>query len=183
MKKIAISMAALAVIAGAVYAGPKEDANQGPTGLGEGILDCSGAARITCGEGGSGNGGAGGTVANYGCTTLSYDGAVEGVFEVCVGGQGTVSVDMTYTQGSSNDLDLFVLGSCDPGDCLGSSLGTSGVENVTLNLAAGTYYAVVDGWNGLSNGSAYNLSVSCQTPCAVPTIETTWGNVKSIYAR
>ncbi|MEZ4651233.1 MAG: hypothetical protein R3E97_21070 [Candidatus Eisenbacteria bacterium] len=182
MKKIAISLAALAVVASAAFAGPKEDANQGPTGLGEGTLDCSGAASITCGGSASGPLGPGGTVAAYGCTTLSYDGAEEAVVEFCVGGAGSVSVDMTYAHGAYNDLDLFVLGSCDPGDCLGASLGTSGAENVTANLAAGTYYAVVDGWNGLADGSGYDLSVSCSTPCTNPVIESTWGAVKSIYA-
>jgi hypothetical protein len=181
MKKIAISLAALAVVASAVYAGPKEDADQGPTGVGEGVLDCSGEA-ITCGGSASGPLGPGGTVAAYGCTTLSYDGAEEAVVPFCVGAQGTVSVDMTYAHSSGNDLDLFILGSCDPGDCLGAATGTSGAENVTLALGAGTYYAVVDGWNGLADGSGYDLSVACDTPCSTPTIESTWGSVKSVYA-
>lgn len=183
MKKFAISMAAVALCSTMAFAGPKEDANQGPTGVGEGVLDCSGAVVLSCGDGATGAIGAGGTVAAYGCTGLSYDFAEEAVYEICVGGSGgTVSVDMNYSHSASADNDLFVLGSCDPSDCLGASLGTSGAENVTLNLGAGTYYAVVDGWEGLADGTSHDISVSCATPCEPsPVIEATWGTIKSVY--
>lgn len=182
MKKIAISLAALVLVAGAAYA-DKASEDQGPTGVGEGVLDCTGAAQVTCGGSASGPLGPGGTVSSYGCTTLSYDGAEEAVVEICTGAAGPLTVDMTYAHNSSNDLDLFLLGSCDPGDCLDASLGVSGVENVSANVPAGTYYAVVDGWIGLADGSGYELRVTCSTPCSNPVIDATWGTVKSVYSK
>ncbi len=183
MKKIAISLAAVAVIATGAFAGPKEDAHQGPTGIGEGALDCTGATYLTCGDFAVGSIGAGGSVAAYGCTGLSYDLAEEAVYEICTGADGDLDVVSTYLHGTYNDLDLFVLGSCDPADCLGGSLGTDGFEQVVVNVPAGTYYAVVDGWNGLADGSDHDVSVSCAQACDVsPTIESSWGAVKSVYS-
>lgn len=183
MKKLVISLAALALASSVALAGPKQDGHQGPTGAGEGVLDCSGAVALSCGDGAVGSIAGGGTVASYACTGLSYDGAEEAVYEVCVGGDGEVTVDVLYAHDdASNDLDLFLLGSCDPSDCIDASLDVSGVESVTAFLPAGTYYAVVDGWEGLANGSDHEISVSCDSPCATPTLERTWGAIKSVYS-
>jgi hypothetical protein len=56
------------------------------------------------------------------------------------------------------DLDVFFLGSCDEADCLyyGNSTFT------TMCLDPGTYYIVVDGYNGAT--SDYTLTVDCFTP-------------------
>lgn len=181
MKKFAISMAAVALCSTMAFAGPKEDAHQGPTGYGEGNLDCSGAADITCGGQASGAIGPGGGVDFYGCTGLFYGGAEEAVYEICTGADGQLAVHMTYTHSGSSDNDLFVLGSCDPADCLGASLGTSGVEDVVVNVPAGTYFAVVDGWEGLADGTGHTVSVACSTPCGTPVVKKSWGGIKSVY--
>lgn len=183
MKKIAMSLVALAIVASGASAA-KIDEDSGPTGIGEGVLDCSGATMLTCGGTGTGVNGPGGTVALYGCTGLDYDFATEVVYEICTPDVGDLTVQMNYVHdGATNDLDLFVLGSCDPADCLGASTAVSGFEEVVVpGAAAGTYYAVVDGWNGLADGSPHDLAVICATPCATPVLETTWGAVKSIYA-
>ena len=138
MKKIAISLAALAVVAGSAFAAKQDEAGPG-NGVSEGVLDCSGAAQVTCGDSVSGPLGPGGTGAAYGCTTLSYDFAEEAVSEICVGADGQLDLTMTYAhEGSTNDLDLFLLGSCDPADCIDSSLLTSGIETISAPVASST---------------------------------------------
>ena len=136
-----------------------------------GALDCTGALIVDCGATATGTCGPGGNVDNtYGCTTLSYLGCEEVVYEICVGGDTDLIVDMTYTHSDANDLDLFLLGSCDEIDCLDSSTGTSGAEQVVAAVGAGTYYAVVDGWNsggGRCDGSGHVVTVSCDEPCLV----------------
>jgi len=182
MKKIAMSLVALAVVASAANAAKVDEMGEG--GFAEGTLDCSSATLLTCGGAGSGANGPGGTVALYACTGLDYDLSSEVVYEICLGADGDLTVDMTYAHdGSYNDLDLFVLGSCDPADCLDFDAATSGVETVTIpGAAAGTYYAVVDGWAGRQDGSPHDLSVTCADACGgTPVEETTWGALKTIY--
>ena len=181
MKTVAITLACL-LVAGAASADQKIDA--GPSSVLGTSLDCTTATPVTCGDVADGTAGPnGGNVANYGCTSLSYDGSTEAVYEVCVATDTFLSVDMLYAHdGATNDLDLFLLGSCSEGDCLDASTGTSGSENVSGNVAAGTYYVVVDGWNGLADGSAHTLTVTCDAPCDPVSVDAaSWGDVKALY--
>ena len=85
-------------------------------------VDCTGAQSATCGDVLIGTVGTtpGGPI-EYGCSTLDYDGCTEAVYEICVAADDQLSVEMTYAHdGSLNDLDLFLLGSCDAVDCLDS---------------------------------------------------------------
>lgn len=183
-KRLLVVLASLAVASGAV-AEDKPVLTGTPDDLQGGLLDCSGASMITCGESQTNTVPAGsGSVATYGCTTLSYDGSAEFVYELCVGGSGgAVNLTMTYSHTTgANDLDLFLLSACDESACIDASLATSGTETISANLAAGTYYVVVDGWNGASDSTPHSLSVACDTPCeATPTEDTTWGSIKSVY--
>ena len=74
---------------------------------------------------------------------------------------GQVTIDMT---GLSDNLELFLLRSCDRGDCMDFSQnpGTSD-EHISAWLNPGTYYVVVDGYNGAT--SNYSLYVDCDNPC------------------
>jgi len=182
MKRVVISLVALAVMASAASADKLSENNSGTSA--EGVLDCSGARAVTCGAVVSGVNGPGGTVALYGCTTLGYDGWSEVVYEICVSGDGNgdLTVDLEYPHADYNDLDLFVLGSCDPADCLGYDAGTSGYERVTIPAAPGIYYAVVDGWEEAgADGSPHHLSILCASGCVSPVEKTTWGALKSVY--
>ena len=67
-----------------------------------------------------------------------------------------VTIDLDYPSGG--DLDLFLLGSQDPTDCI--LHGDTGLT--TECLTAGIYYVVVDGYNGAVN--SYTLSITC-TDC------------------
>lgn len=72
-------------------------------------------------------------------------------------------VDISLT-GLSANLELFLLGACDRGACLQYSQnpGTSN-EIISTYLEPGTYYVVVDGYNGAT--SDYNLLVNCENTC------------------
>lgn len=74
---------------------------------------------------------------------------------------GEVVVNLT---GLSANLELFLLGACDRGECLRYSQrpGTQS-EQITAFLDAGTYYVVVDGYNGAT--SDYTLRVDCANTC------------------
>ncbi len=54
------------------------------------------------------------------------------IYRVAVGADGDLSLEMTYAHSPNNDLDLFLLASCDPLDCLASSAGTSGTESIVM---------------------------------------------------
>jgi hypothetical protein len=178
---IAITVLMLFVV-GAAYAKQHEP---GPSDVQtDGLLDCTNASSITCGETQTNAVGPGlGNVDTYGCTTLLYDSAMEFVYELCIGGNGgQVDIAMTYNHNSStNDLDLFLLGSCEESDCIDASLGTTGTETISAVLSPGYYYLVVDGWGGRQDGSAHDIVVNCSAPCATPVETSTWGEIKSLH--
>ncbi len=64
----------------------------------------------------------------------------------------------------SADLELFLLDACDASACMKFSQnpGLSG-EAISIYLNAGTYFVVVDGYNGAI--SDYTLTVSCSASC------------------
>ena len=61
----------------------------------------------------------------------------------------------------TDDLDLFLLRSSQVSDCIASSTQPASVttEFISVTLEPGTYYVMVDGWNGAI--SKYNLSMTC----------------------
>ncbi|WP_367393055.1 Kazal-type serine protease inhibitor domain-containing protein [Lewinella sp. LCG006] len=72
---------------------------------------------------------------------------------------GPVSISLT---GLSANLELFLLRSCDRGDCMEYSQNSgNNSEYINEYLPAGTYYVVVDGYNGAV--SNYTLLVDCST--------------------
>jgi hypothetical protein len=148
-------------------------------------LDCSGATFVTCSYIVPGQVPAGeGSVTSYGCSGLEYAGSAEVVYQLCVGAEAEVAIRLEYDHvAGANDLDLFLLGSCDPNDCREASVSVTGIENIETTLAAGTYWLVVDGWNGASNGSGHLLEVDCNAPCQPTSIEPeTWAGIKARYS-
>ena len=75
--------------------------------------------------------------------------------------QATGGVVDFVVSGLTADLDLFLVTDCkDPDNTqLAASTGTSSQESISTNLAAGTYYLIVEGYDGAT--SAFNLSVTC----------------------
>ncbi len=147
-------------------------------------LDCHSAIALTCGADTTGTVEAtGGNVSHYPCVGLSYDGSTEAVYAICIEGHTRLQVDVFYDHDSAtNDLDLFLLGSCDESDCLDSDIGTSGIEETDVWVEAGTYYAVVDAWDGRTDGSPHSIRIRCDAPCETSTVETAgWGMIKALY--
>ena len=76
-----------------------------------------------------------------------------------------VSIKMA---GMTADLDMFLLRSTSPADCIAeSSLPlTSGYEYIGAYLEAGTYYLVIDGWSNAV--SDYKLALNCAPSTGIP---------------
>ncbi|MFC1572075.1 hypothetical protein ACFL6M_00595 [Candidatus Eisenbacteria bacterium] len=127
-----------------------------------GLLDCSNAIPINCGDVVQGNNtGLIGTVTTYSCVGWSED-AGEVVYEIVVP-VGECKIITGEITDLTADLDVFFLGSCEETDCLayGNSIFTS------PTMEAGTYYIVVDGYYGAE--SAFTLTVTCMDmPCPTP---------------
>ena len=123
--------------------------------------NCSNAIPVTCGNSYGGNNGTGG----YNYPHYTYNGQTtaesgpEVVYKITIAANTSLTLKLTNLYG---DLDLFLLGSCNGNNAVIALSGNNGANNESLtvnNLPAGTYYIVVDGWNGcISN---YLLTVLC----------------------
>jgi len=131
-----------------------------------GYLDCSQSVPLTCGTPYNGTN-AGGTddVSTYTCgpqLNVENNGP-EVVHTFTTTESGIVTIDLTNL---SANLELFLLSECSRRSCLqfSQNAGNSN-EQIVRNLPAGTYYIVVDGYNGaISN---YNLTVDCSSSCGL----------------
>jgi len=126
-----------------------------------GLLDCTGAVELFCGDVDvAGDNTGDNVITNYGCTTLGYAGNGETVFFFTLASEQSVTI---FMHDFTPDLDLFLLGSCDEEDCLAYSAGVSD-ETVSACLAAGTYYVVVDGYGSTLDGNegAFLIDLTCE---------------------
>ncbi|MCB0539731.1 MAG: N-acetylmuramoyl-L-alanine amidase, partial [Bacteroidetes bacterium] len=120
-------------------------------------LDCSGAVTLTCGVSYHGNtSSAPNVISTYGCNNWTETGP-ERVHTIIPNFTGTLTATISNFTG---DLDVYILGSCDASDCLGTVSSSSATFNGAI--AGQTYYVVVDADDG--SGSAYDLVVDCPTP-------------------
>jgi PKD repeat protein len=133
-----------------------------------GYLDCSQSVSLNCGVTYDGSN-SGGTddVSTYtiGQTLNVENNGPEIVHMFTITEAGLVTIDLT---GLNANLELFLLSACSRRSGLGYSqnAGTSN-EQISRNLPAGTYYVVVDGYNGaISN---YSLTVDCASSCDLNT--------------
>ncbi len=118
------------------------------------VLDCQNAVALTCGVTYSGGAStAPSAISTYGCNFWTETGP-ERVHTIVADGNGKLKASLTNYTG---DLDVYILGSCDPNDCLGTVYPDSAV--VSNAVAGSTYYVVVDADDG--SGSAYDLVVTC----------------------
>ena len=130
-----------------------------------GYLFCGDAVPLTCGEPYYGNNGEGqDNVSLYGCdgNVLNVENnGPERVHSFTVTESGTVSI---YLRDLTANLELFLLRSCDRGDCIDySQRPGNNTEALSAYLEPGTYYVVVDGYNGAV--SDYKLTVDCASTC------------------
>ncbi|MEL6274660.1 MAG: pre-peptidase C-terminal domain-containing protein, partial [Bacteroidota bacterium] len=136
-----------------------------------GYLDCNDAVALTCGVPYHGNNIHGADdVSLYTCgNTLNVENnGPEIVHTFTTNEAGNVTINLS---GLSANLELFLLADCDRGNCLAFSQnpGTNN-EQVIRHLAPGTYYVVVDGYNGAI--SDYQLTVDCSQECQLSHIPT-----------
>lgn len=134
--------------------------------LGCGNLDCSAAVELVCGVTYSGSN-ADGTdmVSGYGCESLINveNNGPEVVHTFTITQSGNVNI---YLSGLTDNLELFLLDDCDRNACIDFSENTGNAdEQINANLLAGTYYVVVDGYNGAV--SNYSLRVECPSGCGM----------------
>ena len=154
MRKMLLLLAALSLVAGTALAGKDEVK---PTGLTRGLLDCTVAIPIACGDVVQGdNTGLPNNVDTYSCTGWNEAGG-EVVYELVLDGDYAVTGTIANM---ATDLDIWFLEGCEEAACV-----AYGNVTFTAEVAAGTYYIVVDGYNGAE--SAFDLTVDC-SPISPP---------------
>ncbi|MFN8299946.1 MAG: SpoIID/LytB domain-containing protein [Chitinophagales bacterium] len=113
-------------------------------------LNCNNAIPLTSGQPYTGSTTTGSSVVSqYGCNTWNESGS-EIVHSITLPSTGTLTCSLT---GMSSDLDLFILDACNQSSCVNVF-----DNNGTTTLSAGTYYLVVDGYNGASG--SYTLTAT-----------------------
>jgi len=113
-------------------------------------LDCDSAIDLTCGQIYSGTTTASNSdISTYSCSVFDESGP-ENIHSFSLSSEGTVNIDLS----TSEDLNIYILNACHQDSCI--AYGDSTV--VLNNLAAGSYYIVVDGTNGASGN--YDLQFS-----------------------
>lgn len=120
------------------------------------FLDCTNSIPLTCGvtyNGASST--ANSYIETYACNSWTESGP-ERIHTITPSGNGTLTATLSNYTG---DLDVYILGSCNPTDCLGTVFSDSATYTVTAGV---TYYIVVDADDG--SGSSYDLTVTCPTP-------------------
>jgi hypothetical protein len=124
-------------------------------GYKNGDLACGSAISLFCGTPFNGNNTSGSyNIAQYpGCVSWNESGP-EVVHTIDVYNEGVLTATLSNM---STDLDLFLFGNCDKTNCL-----TFGNTYVSYTVSPGTYYIVVDGFNGATG--PYTLTVSCPPP-------------------
>jgi len=118
------------------------------------LLDCENAIELNCEEvyhGSSSNKPS--LINSYACNNWTETGP-ERVHQFTAPESGTFTVTISNFTG---DLDVYILGSCDPQDCLGEVF--SAHSTYTEAIQGKTYYLVVDADDGSS--SSYDIEVSC----------------------
>jgi len=156
--KMRYALTAILIVALAIGAATAKKDWTEPVQGSRGLLDCTAAIDINCGDSVQGsNVGLPNNVDYYSCVGWN-EGGGEAVYKLVLDDCYIVTATIS---GMIADLDVFLLGSCDEDDCLayGNSNATTGC------LVAGTYYIVVDGYNGAAD--SFTLDVACE-PCDCP---------------
>ena len=126
-----------------------------------GVLNCAGATVITCDAGGvtltdQTNAGGGDNVDEYCCVPWDESGP-EHVYTISVPNNGSLSISLSDIVGG--DVDILLLSACNPMLCVAGG----DVSISVIGLTGGTYYIVVDGFEGAT--ATYSISVTCLASC------------------
>ncbi|MFA7331368.1 MAG: T9SS type A sorting domain-containing protein [Candidatus Delongbacteria bacterium] len=75
-------------------------------------------------------------------------------------------IELTLASDAAEDLDMALLGSCDPLDCLDMPYAVGSEEVITGVYPAGTYYVVVDAYGYTGSDYSFDLTLFCGAdPC------------------
>ncbi|MEQ1571742.1 MAG: hypothetical protein ABMA64_39300 [Myxococcota bacterium] len=99
----------------------------------------------------------------YGCAPDVDEGGPEWWYQVVLGEEGLLVVGIDEVDGDGVDLDVHLLGSTDPEDCLARDH-----QQLAASVGPGTYWVVVDTWvddQGAAQAGPYTLSIGF-TPLA-----------------
>ncbi len=125
-----------------------------PCSLPPSPLMCDSAAQVMCGQTFLGTASSDPSyVTTYGCNNWTETGP-ERVHKITISDTAQLGVTIRNFTG---DLDVYILGNCDPQSCLGTVYSSSALYK---NAPPGEYYIVVDADDG--SGSAYHLLVNCE---------------------
>lgn len=76
-------------------------------------------------------------------------------------------LEITLNSDTAEDLDMTLMGSCDPLDCLDMPYAVGTPETISGVYPAGTYYISVDAWNWAGGSFTFTLDIICgDDPCA-----------------
>ncbi len=119
-------------------------------------LNCADAIQLNCGVMYSGGASTDSSqVFSYACNNWTETGP-ERVHMITPTVDGLLKAELS---GFSGDLDVYILGSCDPSDCLGSVSSSAAIYEEAK--AGQPYLVVVDSDDG--SGGSYELLVTCST--------------------
>lgn len=121
------------------------------------VLNCTDAINLNCGvmySGGVSTDSS--SVFSYGCNNWTETGP-ERVHIITPTADGPLMAELS---GFSGDLDVYILGSCDPSDCLGTVSSNAAIyEEAKVGQP---YLVVVDSDDG--SAGSYQLTVTCASP-------------------
>ena len=136
---------------------------------------CATPIAIECGVLYAGTTAQGGNfIDNYSCTADGESGPdIVHEIEVPVAGDITITLNDMST-GGEQDIDILLLSACDPDSCIDFAAASA----LIVTVSAGTYYLIVDGYDGGEPGTnpsfgAYEVTVDCPTaagPCTEATV-------------
>jgi len=127
-------------------------------------LDCSNIVSIECGIVYKGSPSSEPSLVDaYSCNNWTETGP-ERMHKIISPGYGTLTATISNFTG---DLDVYILGSCDPTDCLGAVSSSS--ASFANAIAGQAYYIVVDADDG--SGSSYDLLVNCTSGGSGPGLD------------
>ncbi|MGD2179140.1 MAG: hypothetical protein PVG71_15115, partial [Anaerolineae bacterium] len=122
---------------------------------------CANPLPLACGQQLDGNtSGRASNLSSYTCSAWDESGPETiYAFALAAGSNYTVAAQLSNM---TVDLDVFLLSDCDAGQCLASDSYGSDTA-MAGNVAPGTYYVAVDGYQGVAG--SYALNLTC-TPAA-----------------
>lgn len=120
-------------------------------------LICSNATPINCGQlyANQNNSGGSFAISSYPCAPSTDETGPEKIYSITTTSTGNITATLSNTSYSTGDVDVHILSACDENSCLARGDFAANYNNAP----PGTYYIVVDGFQG--DTGPYDLLVNC----------------------